>query len=200
MDLGLWLWEHAHVHSAVVAPHEAVNIEDLVCDGLAESDLRVVPPGQANSIVWLLWHMARSEDVGINVVLDGGTQVLNDDWCRQMAIGDRDIGTGQRPDDVLRISEECVPDAVRAYRQAVGSRTRDVAAGLTDDRLANRVPDDAVTAALELGALHPSGGWVADFWRGKQGQFFLWLGTGHNYMHLQEASVIRSLTGRGFGL
>ena len=200
MNRDFYLWEHAHVHSSSVAANEAINLEDLVCDGLSDDELRVVPHGQSNSIVWLLWHIARSEDVGINVMLAGDDQVLDDEWCRRMRIDDRDIGTGHNADDVKRISDRCDLEAVRGYRHAVGARSREVFVQLEDSSLDGRVDDAIVERAVAAGAFHPRGSWVADFWRGKQRRFFLWLGTGHSYMHLQEASVLRSLSGRGFGL
>lgn len=200
LNRDFYLWEHAHVHAAAVAPHEAINLEDLICDGLSADELRAIPEGQANSVVWLIWHMARCEDVGINVMLDRRAQILDGEWLKRMRVENRDIGTGHSREEVARISEVCDIETVRAYRQAVGTRTRAVIDTLDVNRLGERVTDDEIAAAADEGTFHPAGGWVADFWRNKERRFFLWLGTGHNYMHFQEASVIRGLLGRGFGL
>ena len=55
----LFLSQHAMVHSASMAQSGAWSFEDEVLDGLAEKELRTRPAEQSNSIVWLLWHMAR---------------------------------------------------------------------------------------------------------------------------------------------
>jgi hypothetical protein len=46
----LYLFEHAHVHSASVATSEAVNIENLLFDGLAEDVCRSCPHISAQHI------------------------------------------------------------------------------------------------------------------------------------------------------
>ena len=45
---------------------------DDVTQGLSEAQLRGRPHPNANTIVWLIWHTARGEDVGMNrFVVDG---------------------------------------------------------------------------------------------------------------------------------
>jgi DinB superfamily len=43
--------------------HESMT--DRLLADLSDAQLRARPHGQ-NSIVWLLWHVARAEDIGIN--------------------------------------------------------------------------------------------------------------------------------------
>jgi hypothetical protein len=50
-------------------------LEDSLCAGLTTDQLREQPAGH-NSIVWLIWHRARDEDVAINTVLGGTQEVL----------------------------------------------------------------------------------------------------------------------------
>ncbi len=54
--------------------------------------------------------------------------------------------------------------------------------------------------AYAAGALGEHAGWVKQFWADKSVQFFLWLGTGHNYLHLGEAMCLRSHAGVGLRL
>jgi len=197
----LFLFEHAHVHSREVAPSVVLNLEDLLCDGLADEVLLRQPDEHTNSIVWLLWHMARSEDVGINLMLVGESQVLDEqDWAQRMNVPDRDIGTGMTMQDVARISEQADPSAVRAYRRAVGNRTRTLVANVDWASLDETVPTQRIDSAISTGALRPAASWVESFWRGQPLMFFLWLATGHNYMHLQEAFIARDRCGSGIGL
>ena len=39
-----------------------------------------------NSLVWLLWHMARVEDVVVNLVVADGRQVLDDGWALRLKV------------------------------------------------------------------------------------------------------------------
>jgi hypothetical protein len=77
----LFLIEHARVHSAAVAPAGGpLWLEDALLRGLSDDQLRWRTDG-GNSLAWLLWHMARIEDVAVNVVLAAGGQVLaEEDW------------------------------------------------------------------------------------------------------------------------
>jgi hypothetical protein len=69
--LKLLLDNHAWVHSRPVTPDGMRSIEDELCEGLTEQQLRQCPRHTHNSIAWLLWHMARYEDVAVNSVLRG---------------------------------------------------------------------------------------------------------------------------------
>ena len=58
---------HGRVHSSKVS--SASSIADQVFAGLTDEQMRVrLGPG-LNSLVWLVWHMARVEDVGVNLVV-----------------------------------------------------------------------------------------------------------------------------------
>ena len=196
----LFLFEHSQVHSREVRQSPALNLEDLLCDGLGDDVLLRMPDEHTNPIVWLLWHMARSEDVGINLVLTGRPQVLDENWSRRMNIPDRDIGTGMSMEEVALMSQQLDPLAVRAYRRAVGERTQESTAQLDWSSMIATVPEDRIDSVISAGALRPAASWVETFWRGQPLMFFLWLATGHNYMHLQEAFITRDRCGSGLGL
>jgi hypothetical protein len=197
---GLYLFEHAHVHSASVARSDAVNLEDLLYDNVAATVYRACPDEHANSMLWLLWHSARSEDVAINLVLSDGGQVFDDRWAERMGVDATDIGTGMTFEDVCLISRTADLDAIRSYRREVGLRTREVVGALELPELDRAVLPDRLDRVTEQGCLREQAAWVVDFWRPQRAVFFLWLGTGHSYMHLQEASVTRSRAGAGLGM
>jgi hypothetical protein len=145
--------------------------------------------------------MARSEDVAINAVIAGEEQVLESgDWLRRLAVERTDIGTGMPADEVGDFSQRVDIAAVRAYRAAVGNQTRKVVATLDQAELSRPAASGHLDRALAGGALSGEAQWVEQFWRGKSVAFFLWLGTGHNFLHLGEASVIRTLAGAPRGM
>ena len=201
-SMSTYLWEHAHVHSRAVATLPTfAGLEDMVVRGLSEEQLRQPPSPTLNSIAWLLWHMARCEDVGINALIAGRPQVLDEeDWRARMRVRRSDIGTGMTADEVAAFNACVDVAALRAYRAAVGRRTREIVPTLRREALEEPVPKAYVEAALDAGALGPNAGWVKQLWQGTSGQVFLWIGTGHNYFHLGEAVCIRSQAGVAIGL
>src|SRR5262249_60875424 len=84
--------------------------------------MRVRPGRGLNSLVWLLWHMARTEDAAVNAVVAGRDQVLDDDWIRRMKVPWRIIGTGMTDDEVGEMTARADVAAARAYRSAGGLR------------------------------------------------------------------------------
>ena len=50
---------------------------DDLLSGLTEDQLRHRPHPGVNTIVWLLWHIARAEDIGVNRLLVDGREVLD---------------------------------------------------------------------------------------------------------------------------
>ncbi|HEY6540251.1 MAG TPA: DinB family protein [Ktedonobacteraceae bacterium] len=67
----LFLGQHAMVHSAEMSRSEVWSFEDEICEGLSDTQLRSRPRGVTNSIVWLMWHIARIEDVTMNMLVAG---------------------------------------------------------------------------------------------------------------------------------
>src|ERR1700693_3838594 len=52
----VFLTQHAHIHAATTPG--APSVEDRIVAGLTDAQLRQCPD-RHNSIVWLLWHIAR---------------------------------------------------------------------------------------------------------------------------------------------
>lgn len=70
MDLvRFFLGQHAATHAGDVSGR-AGRFDRLLGD-LSDDQLRVRPGPELNSVVWLLWHMARTEDVAVNLVVAG---------------------------------------------------------------------------------------------------------------------------------
>jgi hypothetical protein len=54
------------------------TLTDALLQDLDAAQLRRCPAPGVNAIAWLLWHMARCEDVGVNRLVSDGRQVLDD--------------------------------------------------------------------------------------------------------------------------
>jgi hypothetical protein len=128
---------------------------DRVLGGLTEADLRARPAEGVNSIVWLLWHMARTEDASVNLVVAHRPQVLDDDWVHRLGVPWRHIGTGMTDDEVSELTRQVDVAAVRAYRDAVGRRTREVVRALAPAAWNEPVTAADTARAAAAGAFGP---------------------------------------------
>jgi hypothetical protein len=197
-----FLEQHASVHASEGG---APSYLDRVLDGLSEADMRARPAPSVNSIVWLLWHMARTEDAAVNLVVTSGRQVLDEAWMRRLGVDCRHIGTGMTDDEVAEVTRRADLDAVRAYRSAVARRTREVAGSLPAKVWWEPVTLADTTRAAAAGAFGPNAPWVdgAGFkpWQ-DQSRAARLSGTAlrHNAVHIGEAATIRGLAGRRVGM
>ena len=180
--------QHGRVHSSKVS--SVPSIADHVFGGLTDQQMRVRPGKGLNSLVWLLWHMARVEDIGVNVIVTAGQQVLDEGWSSRLGVRRTDVGNGMTEDELTEFAARIDIGAVRAYRDAVGLKTRDVVTTLAPAGWADIV--STADAAR-----------VPDWFKVFVGQpRALELGTSaitHNAIHLGEAVTIRSLAGFAVG-
>lgn len=195
MDLlSFFLVQHAAVHTSDVSGRP--SLVDRVFGGLDDGQMRMRPGPTLNSLVWLLWHMARTEDAAVNPVVAARDQVLDDEWIRRMNVPWRIIGTGMTDTEVAEMTTRADVAAVRAYRSAVGRRTREVVATLRSAMWDEIVEVDDIRRGAEAGAFRD---WV-------EGTRYPWLGwtraeqlassaLRHNAVHIGEAVTIRSLAG-----
>ncbi len=201
--LSFFLVQHGQLHSLDVAT--GASYADRVFAGLTDDQMRARPGNGLNSLIWLLWHMARTEDVAVNIVVSDGRQVLDDDWTRRMNVPWRTIGTGMTDADVGDLTARADVDAVRAYRAAVGRRTQDVVRALRPEEWNEIVGFTDTARAASAGAFAPNTAWVHGVgykpWQGHSRAAQL-AGSAirHNAMHLGEAVTVRSLAGFALGI
>ncbi len=152
-SIALFLEQHARNHSSKVAkPAEGTNGEDSALQGVTDAQLRKVPQAGMNSVAWVLWHMARSEDVGVHLA-GGVKQVFEEgNWAAKMHVADRGSGSGHTPEDVAKLSSDVDLGALRDYRVAVGQRTQQVLKGLKPAALDEKVTLAAIKRAISVGA------------------------------------------------
>lgn len=172
-------------------------VDDLV-RGLAEAQVRGRPHPGVNTVAWLLWHMARIEDVGVNRFVADRPQVL-DDWLGPLAVARRDVGTGMTDAEVDDLSARIDLDALRAYWDAVTRRTLAVVDTLRGSDLEAVVPADRVRrVAVEEGAVAPGADWLTEFWAKDRTRAWVLaqMPLLHVYGHYFEARVAAGLWGR----
>jgi hypothetical protein len=147
----LFLQQHAAMHSGAVGGNKASTAE-RVLGGLSDAQMRVRPREDLNSIAWIVWHIARAEDIIVNTVVMARPQVLDDAWVTRLAIARRDFGVGMTSPEVTELTRQIDVDALREYRDAVGRRTREVIGGFRSEDWQGQVADEGVQRAAAEGA------------------------------------------------
>ena len=83
----LFLRQHAALHAAEMTPSEQPTYADAVLARMNEAHIRRISRRGQHSVAWLLWHMARIEDVTMNRLVAGGRQLLHQgDWLARMKV------------------------------------------------------------------------------------------------------------------
>lgn len=194
--LDLFMREHAGVHSSAVADYR-FNC-NYILDGLTDEQLRARPNG-LNSLIWIVWHLARVEDAFCGCLLTGREQVLTrDDFNARMGIDRLDEGEGMTKAEVAALSDAIDIAAVRAYRDAVGTHTREVARALWESGWHDPINEADAQRLADARVIKPEA--VAElvgFLGGEPREMGLnWWGVGHNVYHLGQAGVIRTALAR----
>ncbi|HEY0807966.1 MAG TPA: DUF664 domain-containing protein [Pseudonocardiaceae bacterium] len=125
------------------------TVHDAV-DGLTPNELAYrIDPG-ANSIAWLVWHLARVQDDHVADVAETDQVWIADGWVARfgLPLAPTDTGYGHSPDEVgqLRVSAELLT----GYYDAVYDQTVKYVRGLTDADLP-RIVDEGWDPPVTLG-------------------------------------------------
>ena len=193
----LFLAQHAAVHSAAVGGNK-MSVAERTFGGLTEDQMKVRPREDLNSIAWLMWHIARAEDIILNPVISGRDQVFDDAWMRRLRVDRKDFGIGMSSAEVTELTKKIDVAALREYRDAVGTRTREVIGGFKDADWAGELQAAALERAAAQGAFDP--GVVKAFTGRPRAAVLSGIALFHPSGHMGEAVTVRSAGGFGTGI
>lgn len=185
----LFLSHHAMLHSARMAQTEAWSFEDEVLDDMTEEQIRRIPQNCEHSVAWCIWHIARCEDITMNLLVAGSPQVLlRDDWLGRTKATARDTGNAMDGREMANFSATVGIDPLRAYRVAVGRRTREIVRQLEPEDLWQKVDPSRLQRVMDEGAVVEAARGLIDYW-GKRDVAGLLLmpASRHHIVHLNEA-------------
>ena len=161
----LFLSQHAMLHSAKMAQTEAWSFEDQVLNDMTAEQIRRIPRNCDHSVAWLIWHIARCEDITMNLLVAGSPQILHrDNWLKQMKITVCDTGNAMDEKSVADLSNTIDIEALRAYRLAVGRRTREIVKRLQPEELRQKVEPSRLQQVMNEGAVVEAASGIADYW------------------------------------
>jgi hypothetical protein len=193
----LFLTQHGAVHTAAVGGNKA-SAAERVLNGLTEEQMRVRPREDLNSIAWLMWHIARAEDIILNPVLAGRAQVFDDTWMKRLGVTRKDFGIGMKSPEVSELTQAINLDALREYRDAVGKRTREIVGAFQPQDWEGQVQQAAMERAAAEGGVSPQ--LVQVFTGRPRAAALSGIALFHPAGHLGEATTIRGAGGFGTGI
>ena len=174
------------------------GVWEMVPDDL----MRQRPHLQVNSIAWILWHLTRVEDAGLNRFVVDRTQVLDEgSWMQKMNVPLRHNGSDMNFAEVDDLSQRINLQALHEYSKAVQIRTREIVSQLTYDNLDSIMEEKYLRVILfDEGLAHPKAAGLLDNYLGwTKGKCLMNFGMTHPYQHVGEIGVIASLLGVDFG-
>jgi hypothetical protein len=185
----LFFRQHAMLHSAGITQEDLFSLEDEVFDHLSEEKARRIPLNSEHSILWNIWHIVRIEDVTMNLLVAGSPQVLNqENWLKKMNITVSDTGNAMDNDSIDGLSAQIDIEALRAYRLAVGRRTREIVHQIQPQELKNKVDPARLAQIRKEGAVVEAASGIIDYWSKRNiAGLLLMPATRHNLVHLNES-------------
>ncbi len=136
-----------------------------------------------------MWHMARCEDIAMNLLVAGSPQVLNQGhWLKKMKVKVCDTGNAMSKADLVEFNNTIDLAALRAYRVAVGRRTREIVQQLEFADMKRKVEKSRVQQVIDEGAVVEAAHALTDYWSKRNvAGLLLMPATRHNLVHLNEA-------------
>lgn len=133
------------------------RLPDLVrgaVDGLTPEQLHRAPAPGANTVGWLVWHLARIQDLQIAELIGEEQLYVTGDWAAGFGLkpDPADHGYGHTSEQVLAVRPRDA-QALIDYYGAVHERTLRYLAGLTEadlDRVVDESWDPPVTLGVRL--------------------------------------------------
>jgi hypothetical protein len=189
----LFFSQHALLHSANMAGTEPWSFEDAILDDMDEKHIRCIPQNCEHSVAWNIWHIARIEDVAMNLLVAGSPQIFyQDNWLERMRVKVHHTGNAMHPDGVADLSAKIDIGELRAYRLAVGRGTRKIVEKLEPADLVRKVDPACLRRVSDEGAVVEAAQGIIDYW-GKRNVAGLLLmpATRHCLVHLNESLQLK---------
>ena len=196
----LFLDQHAAMHSPAVGGNKMSQAERAFA-GLTDEQMRVRPREDLNSLAWLMWHIARAEDIIVNQALAGRPQVFDAAWMKRLGVNRPDFGIGMTSPEVSELSRQVDIGALREYRDAVGRRTREVVGGFTPQDWDGAVAPEGVERAAADGGFGARTDALKKAFPGRPRSAVLsGIALFHSAGHMGEAATVRTAGGFGTGI
>ena len=193
----LFLAQHSAVHSKEVGGNPASAAERTFA-GLTEDQMRARPREDLNSLAWIMWHIARAEDIIVGSVIGGRDQVFDAGWLKRLNITRKDFGIGMKSSDVWDLTRQIDVAALREYRDAVGKHTREIIGAFKDADWGGNIEAAPLERAAAAGNIPEP--MVKIFTGRPRAAVLSGIALFHPSGHMGEAVTVRSAGGFGTGI
>ncbi len=174
-------------------------LHDQFFPGLRQSvpseALRKRPVPEVPPIAWLIWHMARVEDVGLSRFIWQKPQLFDEQQRKELGIEPVHYGTSMSPEEVDELSQTIDLAALHEYHIAVSQRTRQELKVLDVDLLDQVVSEEEVRRIVtDEGMASEAAQWVIPHYVGKTRAWILChFGLTHNFRHFGQIVLIKKM-------
>lgn len=179
---------HGRLHRSAVSGGDR-NEVDLLLDDLLPEEYRIMPTLKDETIAWVLWHVARIEDLTMNFLVAGGDQIFDKTWQERMNASITDTGNALTDDEILELSARMDLGSLLAYRDAVGTRSREIVGTLSAGSMKRSVSSRGIEAIRQAGGVtaQEESVWLLEYWGKKDvAGILLMPPTRHLIMHFND--------------
>ena len=156
------------------------------------------PHPRVNSIAWILWHMARVEDSGINRFITDRPQVLDEgNWMERMNVPYRHHGGEMTLAEVDELTGRINLDGLYDYYRAVQARTRETVGALKMSDLDPVMDEPHLRQILvDEGLAHANPqGYIQNYLGWNKGKVLFNFAITHPYQHFGEITTLATVLG-----
>lgn len=115
---------HATVHASVMTSNGEETLDDDLWQDMDEVCFRTLANGERVTIAWSIYHIARIEDMTMNILVNGGSQVFFEgNWKDRLNCPIVDTGNALTTKEMENLSNKLNWTEIRNYRNMVGKRT-----------------------------------------------------------------------------
>ena len=191
--IDLFFQQHAMVHGSQMVQTDLHSFADEVLTDMSENAIRRIPKNGEHSVAWVIFHIARIEDVVTNRLIAATPQVFkSDDWQARMNSPIHHTANAMPHAEVVSLSNTLDLEALWAYRIAVGRRTCDIVNQLQAADLKRKAEPSGLQQILDDGIVAADAHGIVEYWsRRTIADLLLMPPTRHNFLHLNEALRIK---------
>lgn len=187
----LMLFLHGMVHCSNVSEVDKMTLEDELWSNMSDRGFRKGLNKKGRTVAYGMWHTTRIEDMTMNLLVAGKTQVIDEGhWKEKVKSTIYSTGNELTLEEILDFSSKIDSDALRAYRKAVGIRTRAIISELSFEDFKRKILKDGLKKIADTGAVSSDENavWLIDYWSNKTVSGILLMpATRHNLVHINES-------------
>ncbi|MBT7070321.1 MAG: DinB family protein [Anaerolineae bacterium] len=191
--IALFLRQHAMLHASKMGNADLWSYEDSILDDMDDAQMRRIPQNGEHSIVWCIWHIARIEDVTMNLLVANTKQIFEEgQWLAKLDAPIAHTANAMSLDEIADLSARLNIAALREYRVAVGRRTREIVKTLGAAALKKKVNQAQITRVAEKAVVHKDAPGILDYWSKRTiAGLLLMPASRHNLVHLNEMANLK---------